>query len=400
MTDDDRDPTPAQESSESADVGRPDAELLGRAVLLAATKAPDDMLSALRELLLTRTAALDVVLRLPDYRMTQLRPFTGTGVSLGLLRAVRVGEPVCGLAYSQQQVLTESTPGGVLVHAPATARGQRLGVLSVAFPAAPSTPDRRAALTLALAAGYLLLQSGDGTDVYETYRRHGRLSVAAEMQWQLLPARAFQTPHFSLAGHLEPALQVGGDAFDFSADVEVLAVTAVDAAGEAQSASLVSTLAVTALRNACRAGLPIAEQAALAGAAVWREHSGRSHVPALLVRLDASSGRAVAVDAGSPAVFRVRDGVSSRLALHAQLPLGMFPDTEYVEQPLELRPGDRLLMLTDGALAIHPPDDLARAVDDTWALEPAEAVRQLVAGLLERQSELADDATVVCVDWR
>ena len=378
----------------------PDPALLGRAVLLGGEQAPDALLEVLRRLL-ADTAALDVVLRLADYRQLELRPFTAPGGIRRLLRPVRIGEGPAGGAFSEQRPHDERVPAGVLLHCPVTVRGQRMGVLSVSFPAAPSHRDRRVAVTLAVAAGYLLLEAGHGTDVFDVERRHARLSVAAEMQWQLLPARAYRTPHFEVAGHLEPAVHVGGDAFDFSVTGAALQLAVVDVAGESQAASLAATLAVTALRNARRAGLPPGEQAALAGAAVWQEYRGERSVPALLLRLDTATGQALAVDANSPALFRLRDRHAQRLPLQPQLPLGLFPDVDYQEQVVQANVGDRLMVLTDGALAIPDEDrPLLARLRDTQPLPPAEAVRQVVAGLLTRQPELEDDATVVCIDWR
>ena len=48
--------------------------------------------------------------------------------------------------------------------------------------------------------------------------RTQRLTLAAEMQWELLPGRSRIRPSFSLAGQLEPAYAVRGDSFDWADD--------------------------------------------------------------------------------------------------------------------------------------------------------------------------------------
>jgi hypothetical protein len=42
------------------------------------------------------------------------------------------------------------------------------------------------------------------------------MSPATEMQWQLLPPLTFVTPQVVIAGLLEPAYEVAGDAFDYA----------------------------------------------------------------------------------------------------------------------------------------------------------------------------------------
>jgi len=84
---------------------------------------------------------------------------------------------------------------------------------------------------------------------------------------------------------------------------------------------MATTLAMTALRNGRRAGVPLAEQASLADQALFAHYSGSSFVAALLMRLDLATGRLSVVDAGSPQLLRVRGGQIRLIELDAQLPL-------------------------------------------------------------------------------
>ncbi len=73
----------------------------------------------------------------------------------------------------------------------------------------------------------------------------------------------------------------------------------------------------------------------------------------------------------------------------------------YRVQELQLRPGDRLILVTDGmqdrgAAAA----DLVSVVHDTRALHPREVVRSLTAAVLDAcHGNLKDDATVLILDW-
>ncbi len=58
-----------------------------------------------------------------------------------------------------------------------------------------------------------LLQTKNGyTDLFFRTRRGEPMSVAAEIQWSLLPPLSMVMPHVAVAGVLEPAYAVAGDA--------------------------------------------------------------------------------------------------------------------------------------------------------------------------------------------
>jgi serine phosphatase RsbU (regulator of sigma subunit) len=115
------------------------------------------------------------------------------------------------------------------------------------------------------------------------------------------------------------------------------------------------------------------------------------------------------VDAGSPQLLRLRDGVVERVGFDAQLPLGMFEETDYVAQEFQVEPGDRLVFVSDGVYAVASPKGeaygdaaLARAIMSTRLLPAAEVPRALLRELTGHRGQSApqDDALVVCLDWR
>ncbi|MCE0445626.1 hypothetical protein LT493_13210 [Streptomyces tricolor] len=76
------------------------------------------------------------------------------------------------------------------MHLPITVRGDRLGVLSVRLPAGAADPDTVLRLgDFATALGHEVSTADRDTDLYHLARRTRRLTLAAEMQWQLLPGR-------------------------------------------------------------------------------------------------------------------------------------------------------------------------------------------------------------------
>jgi len=173
--------------------------------------------------------------------------------------------------------------------------------------------------------------------------------------------------------------------------------------GRGVKAALLATLVLGSLRNSRRAEARLAEQARRANDAMT-EHAGEDQfVTGLLLQAHLRSGRVVAVNAGHPRPYRLRGGRVERLALNADLPFGMVADTAYREQELQLEPGDRLVVVTDGLLERNEAAshlDVAAALADTAALHPREVVHVFKASVLAAtEARLDDDASVLCIDW-
>ncbi|MFE0518481.1 PP2C family protein-serine/threonine phosphatase [Streptomyces sp. NPDC058954] len=371
------------------------------------TAAPHRLAATVREVLCGRYGAENAEFLMVDYALKVLQPVSAPADTA---QAVPVHGSAAGRAFgAQQPFVLEDDDGRAWMHLPVTVRGDRLGVLSVTLPpGARPEADMAELVELAQVLGHEVSVAERDTDVYHRARRRERLTLAAEMQWQLLPARSSVGPEYALGAQLEPAYAIFGDNFDWTASADRLLLYVTDGMGEGIDAALLTSLGINALRNARRAGVPVADQAALADQAVYAQYRGEAHLSVLLVDLELSSGRVRVVDAGSPRMLRLRDGAVTPVSLDAQLPLGMFEETDYTAQEFRLRPGDRLLFVSDGVHAVAAPGGeqygeraLARALTATRLLPAADvpaAVLRELSGHRGRP-EPDDDALVVCLDW-
>ncbi|WP_338900065.1 PP2C family protein-serine/threonine phosphatase [Streptomyces sp. TG1A-60] len=369
--------------------------------------APHRLVDALRDVLSDGWSARDVELYLADYSLTTLQP---VATRPNPPQPLPVHDGPAGRAFGSQEPYVEQRGDGrVRAHLPVTVRGDRLGVLRITLPSTAHTDEGLAGLTeLAEVLGHELVGAERETDLYVRTRRSSRLTLAAEMQWQLLPGRSSTRPEYALGGQLEPAYGIFGDNFDWSSDADHLKLYITNGMGEGIEASLLTNLGINALRNARRAGIPIADQAALADQAVHARYGGAAHLSVLLLDLELATGRLQVVDAGSPRMLLMRDRAVTHVDLEAQLPLGMFEETDYVAQELAVERGDRLVFVSDGVYSVTTPSGetygeraLARAVTATSLLPAAEvpgAVLRELSG--HRGTTVADDdALVVCLDW-
>ena len=382
------------------------------AALLAVQTAPATSLtSVLGDVLARDFGAIAVTLYVADYRLTVLRALAGPTLAENE-EAARADVPIdgsrLGKVFSSGEPTYEPEPGAVAVALPIVARGEPLGVLSFSIPELPGAEGRGRLAELAAVLGHSLLVARRDSDDIERTARTQRLSLAAEIQWDLLPGRGCAGPGFELAGHLEPAYQVAGDNFDWSVERGHLAVSVVDSMGWGVEAALLTSLTVEALRNARRAGLTLADQARLADEAIYGLYGGERFAGALLLRFDHEARRVTAVDAGSPRLVRLRGDSIEPVELDAQLPLGLFEGTHYFEHEIDAVPGDRIAIVSDGVHDAKPVGDatygdaaLAAVLAATADLRPREAVRRIVADLVSFHggTDLRDDAVVVVCDW-
>jgi serine phosphatase RsbU (regulator of sigma subunit) len=371
------------------------SDRVSRAKRAMADAPADAVVECLAEALAKDYAVTETGLFLVDYRLAALMPL------LGGAPVTRPGDPAWRCFDHQSEVTA-----GRSVYLPVTVRGERLGVLHYA--PAPGDAEARAEMAeLAELLAHELQSAATGTDRYTVAARTRRLTLAAEMQWELLPGRSRVRPSFSLAGQLEPAYAVRGDSFDWAEYDDRLYVSVLKGMGEGVTAALLTSLATQALRNARRAGLELADQAALADQAVFAQYRGAMHVAALLLELDPGIGVVTAVDAGSPRLLLLREGEVLDRPLDPQFPLGMFETSEYVSQNLQLQRADRLVVVSDGvveaanATGRYGEAALHRFIRRTRSLAPLQAVRSLLGDLRSfvGDADLDDDAVVVCLDW-
>ncbi|MEW9519648.1 PP2C family protein-serine/threonine phosphatase [Streptomyces tubercidicus] len=378
----------------------------GRALRAA---APHALLGTVRDHLAAVYGATSVRLYLTDYGGTVLSPCDDSSGD-GDAPLLPISSSAEGRALGSQERREQQVPHGDAIdhHLPVTVRGDRIGILTVRLPGDRSTPAVLDELRQVVdQLGHEILVAERDTDIYQRVRRVSRLTLAAEMQWQLLPARACTAAQYAIGAQLEPAYAVHGDNFDWASDGDELTLTVTNGMGQGVDASLLTHLAVSALRNARRAGVSLADQAALADQAVYGLYQGALHVSTLLMRVDLATGRMEIIDAGSPQMWRLRGKSVERIELDRQLPLGMFEESHYAPESFTVKPGDRLFFVSDGVYDAPSPrggtyveSALARALHATRLLPAALVPGAVLRDVAEyRAAETLDDALVLCFDW-
>ncbi|WP_410614420.1 PP2C family protein-serine/threonine phosphatase [Amycolatopsis sp. lyj-109] len=381
-----------------------DGGVLGPDDVLAAaeTAPPVESVEVVARDLAKRLGAFDVSFLLVDLVEEHLVRLTSTALDPDgrAPEPVDLPDSVYEGVLRTQQPAREQIEGGVRALLPVTNRGDCVGVLEVTVPYCDE--DVLAQLGQAAhALAYVIVTDRRFTDRYHIGRRTTPMSLAAEIQHQLLPsASCCEAAQFTVAGALVPADDIGGDTYDYSLDRETLHLSITDAAGHDVASALTATLLVGALRGARRAGRDLAEQARQANQALL-DHGGEvALATGLLLRVDLQTGQAGLVNAGHPPPVLLRDGVVKPIEVESDLLFGV-RSYRYQVHRLDLRPGDRLVLLTDGMFERNAAGaDLPALIRETGGLHTRELVRAATRAVTHAcHGHLQDDATVLCLDW-
>ena len=330
----------------------------------------------------------------------------------------RAGDPVqiegtlAGRAFAELVRSDSRAAAGWTLWLPLLDGTERLGVIEFTFGRAAQADDRLrddCAEVATLIAELLITRSSYG-DAIESARRRVPLTLAAELQWHLLPPLTFINPRVGISGVLVPTADVAGDSFDYAINGDVAHVAIVDAMGHGLEATLLSSVALGALRNARRSGLGMLETVSAMDRGVAAQFGPEKFVTAIVAELDAGTGVWRWVTCGHPPALLVRQHrVVKMLDEAVGPPLGLpLGDRETSEERLE--PGDRLLLYSDGVVEARNDageffgtERLVEFVSkEALAGRPVpETLRRLNLAILAHQAgALQDDATTVLVELR
>lgn len=350
------------------------------------------------------------VIYLQDYDQRVLVALTDDALKGSATRGLSIDDSVAGRTFMTGTTSTQSTDDGSSLLLPLIDGTDRVGVLEIELDvgeAEKADLDQWSALAANVAE--LIVVKGAHTDVYFRARRHRPMGLAAEMQWQLLPPLTVTDPRVAIAGCLEPAYEVGGDAFDYAINNDVAHVAIFDAMGHGTGASVMAGVAVGAYRHARRAGIPVEEMYAAVSTAFSDQFGEERFVTAQLATLDLNVGNLVLVNAGHPAPMLVRGRqVVSAIEGPSALPIGLGDEPPALTQ-VQLEPGDRVVFYSDGVVDAQRDEEhydearFALDIEDVLAedMPLAETVRRINRRLVDwRGGATRDDATFVFVQWR
>lgn len=193
----------------------------------------------------------------------------------------------------------------------------------------------------------------------EAERIREEVRLAQDLQKSILPSRAPEVPGLSVSHFFCPSSEVGGDFYDFYATrPQRLLVAVGDASGHGVDASMVSSMAKSALYTHVSAQRDLAETMAEMNRMMCDTVGRRRLMTLTLLELDVEEHRVSWVNAGHVFPLLARDGEVIEFE-QSSYPLGVRKETSYSIVEQDFRPGDRILVLTDGCIeAVDPAGEV------------------------------------------
>ena len=178
-------------------------------------------------------------------------------------------------------------------------------------------------------------------------RKTRELEDARQFQLSLLPREVPKIPGLDIAAFSAPAMEVGGDYYDFAATADgALTVALGDATGHGARAG--TMVAVTKGLFHELAHLPgIADMLARSNKAVKGMNLGSVYMGMTLVRI--RGGEMEATAAGMPPIliYRASTHEVEQVTMKG-MPLGAFSDYPFEHRSLQLNAGDTVVLMSDG----------------------------------------------------
>lgn len=231
------------------------------------------------------------------------------------------------------------------------------------------------------------------------------LEVARNIQLSILPRQFPASAAFDVAARYVPMSSVAGDFYDFLATGPNHAgLLIADVSGHGVPAALIASMVKMAASSQRGQSEHPAKLLTGMNAALCGNTQGQ-FVTAAYVHLNALTRELRYAAAGHPSMLFLRGGEVIEVAENGLL-LAATEDSNYSERSMQLKPGDRLMLYTDGLLEARNGNGelfgeaaLRDALRKTQGQTPVEAAQTIVQEVQSWASTQDDDLTVLVCDF-
>ena len=244
-------------------------------------------------------------------------------------------------------------------------------------------------------------------------RMETELRMATQIQEGMLPNIYPPFPEreeFDIYGTMNPAREVGGDFYDFFLmDEDHLALVVADVSGKGVPAALFMMAAKIILANNAMMGLSPAQVLAATNSSVCASNPEEMFITVWFGILEISTGRLTAANAGHEyPVLKQGDRFELFKDRHG-LVLGAMDGVKYKEYTIQLSPGDKIFLYSDGVPEATDSNNKLFGTDrmlEALNQRPESSARNILADVQEAVDEFVgtaeqfDDLTMLCLEYR
>jgi len=216
---------------------------------------------------------------------------------------------------------------------------------SHSLPGGISEVDHELMKTIAREAAALVDNAQLAAIEDQARKQEEELQIAARIQQGLMTVRIPAFPFAGVQAHSIPCSTVGGDFFDVISGEDTLNVALVDVTGKGISAAILASTLQGMLHVQLEAGQPLDAIAAATNRYLCQKAVGK-YATMVLLRLY-QDGTLEYVNCGHVYPRLCSEAKVSRLE-ETNLPVGLFSDAEFTICTATLRPGSRIILVSDG----------------------------------------------------
>jgi sigma-B regulation protein RsbU (phosphoserine phosphatase) len=259
---------------------------------------------------------------------------------------------------------------------------------------------------LILSLGYAAMQIVDANE-HRLLAIESELAIAREIQTSSLPVSSPVLSSLRIAAAYQPMTAVAGDFYDFiPVDENRAGFLVADVSGHGVPAALIAAMLKVALKSV----VSCADDPAEVLRGLNRIISGQLHsqfVSASYLWLNSAEGKALYSAAGHPPLLRWRAGKLDSIESNGLI-FGVIPEPDFPVFSMNIEPGDRFLLYTDGV--VEPENDRGEAFGDSMLEQivrnnesqpPSQLVEALLSGIRRWQPaamQQQDDITLIVID--
>ena len=181
-------------------------------------------------------------------------------------------------------------------------------------------------------------------DAAKRYRQE--LAIAAEIQQRLMTVTVPEVPFAKVNAVSYACKDIGGDFFDLVYTDKGLSLIVADVSGKGVSAAVVASILQGMLYSQLARDSPLPEMIAEVNRFLCEKVGGQKYATLVVARL-LGTGELELINCGHVPPLLVSGDTVTKLE-EGNLPVGLVPMAEFQASRLQLKPGDRLLLVTDG----------------------------------------------------